>query len=187
VDILSILLDASVPSSPRRAGARRPEPRYAVAYKRGVGRGSRSRGVWPVWVCACCVGVRASASAHQLGISIFGRLVDNPHPQRNLKAVTGRGVRLSFGQPHRHAHRDGPPAPRGNQNLRNLARPCRTPVHQRNDIEGTFSVLAMCLNMHALPGFVRRLPRVSRWNTAKIILYHAKFLAQEQAGVAAAA
>lgn len=60
-------------------------------------------------------------------------------------------------------------------------------MHQRNNIEGTFSVLAMCLNMHALPGFVRRLPRVTRWITAKIILYHAKLLAQERAGVAAAA
>ena len=32
-----------------------------------------------------------------------------------------------------------------------------------------------------LPGFVRRLPRVTRWAGCKLILYHARLLAQEAA------
>lgn len=52
---------------------------------------------------------------------------------------------------------------------------------QRNNAEGTFSVLAVALGLHALPPFVRRLQRVTRWVGAKIILYHARLLAQDRA------
>jgi hypothetical protein len=60
-------------------------------------------------------------------------------------------------------------------------------LKQRNNIEGVFSVLALVGLLSALPGFVRRLERVRRWVGAKIILYHARLLAQEAAaeGVAA--
>lgn len=54
-------------------------------------------------------------------------------------------------------------------------------MEQRNNIEGVFSVLALALGLHALPGFVRRLGRVRRWVGIKIILYHARLLAQEKA------
>jgi hypothetical protein len=57
----------------------------------------------------------------------------------------------------------------------------------RNNVEGTFSVLAAAGLSYALPTFVRRLPRVTRWVGAKIILYHARLLAQEQAAARAAA
>jgi|SRR4051794_12177630 hypothetical protein len=60
-------------------------------------------------------------------------------------------------------------------------------MEQRNNIEGVFSVLALALGLHALPGFVRRLGRVRMWVGAKIILYHARLLAQEQADAAVAA
>jgi Transposase DDE domain len=54
-------------------------------------------------------------------------------------------------------------------------------MEQRNNAEGTFSVLSMAMGLHALPPFVRRLPRVRRWAGAKIILYHARRRAQEMA------
>jgi hypothetical protein len=54
-------------------------------------------------------------------------------------------------------------------------------MKKRLNIESVFSVLVMSLKLHALPGFVRRLDRVRRWVGAKIILYHARLLAQEQA------
>jgi hypothetical protein len=54
-------------------------------------------------------------------------------------------------------------------------------LRDRNNVEGTFSVLATALDLH-LPAFVRRLGRVTRWVGAKIILYHARLLAQEMAG-----
>jgi Transposase DDE domain len=53
-------------------------------------------------------------------------------------------------------------------------------MKKRFNAEGVFSVLAVSLKLHALPGFVRRLDRVRRWVGAKIILYHARLLAQEQ-------
>lgn len=51
----------------------------------------------------------------------------------------------------------------------------------RNNAEGVFSVLACVGLLGALPAFVRRLDRVRRWTGAKIILYHARLLAQEAA------
>jgi hypothetical protein len=52
-------------------------------------------------------------------------------------------------------------------------------MNSRNNAEGTFSVLALACGLDSLPGFVRRLPRVRRWVGCKIILYHARMLAQE--------
>jgi len=49
----------------------------------------------------------------------------------------------------------------------------------RNNVEGTFSVLSLACGLDRLPGFVRRLPRVTRWIGCKLILYHARLLAQE--------
>jgi hypothetical protein len=60
-------------------------------------------------------------------------------------------------------------------------------MEQRNNIEGVFAVLALALGLHALPGFVRRLGRVRMWVGTKIILYHARLLAQEQTHARAAA
>jgi hypothetical protein len=55
-------------------------------------------------------------------------------------------------------------------------------MEQRNNAEGVFSVLAVALGLHAtLPSFVRRIHRVRQWIGAKIILYHARLLAQERA------
>jgi hypothetical protein len=48
----------------------------------------------------------------------------------------------------------------------------------RNNAEGTFSVLSLACGLDRLPGFVRRLPRVQRWVGCKLILYHARLLAQ---------
>jgi hypothetical protein len=52
-------------------------------------------------------------------------------------------------------------------------------MRSRNNAEGTFSVLALACGLDRLPGFVRRLPRVRRWVGCKIILGHARMLAQE--------
>jgi hypothetical protein len=52
-------------------------------------------------------------------------------------------------------------------------------MKSRNNIEGTFSVLSLACGLDRLPGFVRRLPRVTRWIGCKVILYHARLLAQE--------
>jgi hypothetical protein len=49
----------------------------------------------------------------------------------------------------------------------------------RNNAEGTFPVLSLACGLDRLPGFVRRLPRVTRWIGCKLILYHARLLAQE--------
>lgn len=49
----------------------------------------------------------------------------------------------------------------------------------RNRVEGTFSVLSLACGLDRLPGFVRRLPRVTRWIGCKLILYHARLLAQD--------
>jgi hypothetical protein len=51
----------------------------------------------------------------------------------------------------------------------------------RNNVEGTFSVLSLACGLDRLPGHVRRLPRVTRWVGCKVILYHARLLAQEAA------
>lgn len=51
----------------------------------------------------------------------------------------------------------------------------------RNNAEGTFSVLSLACGLDRLPGFVRRLFRVTRWIGCKIILYHARLLTQEAA------
>jgi hypothetical protein len=56
----------------------------------------------------------------------------------------------------------------------------------RNNVEGTFSVLSLACGLDRPPGFVRRLPRVTRWVGCKVILYHARLLAQEAAARAAA-
>ncbi len=50
----------------------------------------------------------------------------------------------------------------------------------RNNIEGVFSVMCVALGLDRLPAFVRRLERVRRWVGAKIILYHARLLAQQR-------
>jgi hypothetical protein len=59
-------------------------------------------------------------------------------------------------------------------------------LKSRNNIEGTFSVLSLACGLDRLPGFVRRLPRVTRWVGCKVILYHARLLAQEAKKKAAA-
>jgi hypothetical protein len=61
-------------------------------------------------------------------------------------------------------------------------------LKSRNNIEGVFSVLCVAMGMSAtLPAWVRGLERVRRWVGAKIILYHARLLAQERLAAAAAA
>lgn len=61
-------------------------------------------------------------------------------------------------------------------------------LRKRNNVEGAFSVLACAMQLGAtLPSFVRRLGRVTRWVGAKIILYHARLLAQERAAAPVAA
>jgi len=57
----------------------------------------------------------------------------------------------------------------------------------RNNVEGVFSVLSVALGLCRLPAFVRRLHRTRRWVGAKIILYHARLLAQERLAAAVAA
>lgn len=53
-------------------------------------------------------------------------------------------------------------------------------MKNRNDAEGTFSVMSLACGLtDRLPGFARRLPRVTRWVGCKLILYHARLLAQE--------
>jgi len=59
-------------------------------------------------------------------------------------------------------------------------------LKKRNNAEGTFSVLTVACGL-SLPPCVRRLERVRRWVGCKIILYHARLLAQERAAAAAAA
>ena len=61
---------------------------------------------------------------------------------------------------------------------------CRHVLHDRNNVEGTFSVLAVACGLGHLPAFARRLERVRRFVGAKIILYHARLLAQERAAAA---
>jgi hypothetical protein len=51
-------------------------------------------------------------------------------------------------------------------------------MKSRNNAEGTFSVLSLACGLDRLPGFVRRLERVRRWVGCKLILYHARLLAQ---------
>jgi hypothetical protein len=51
-------------------------------------------------------------------------------------------------------------------------------MKSRNNIEGTYSVLSLACGLDRLPGFVRRLDRVRRWIGCKILLYHARLLAQ---------
>jgi hypothetical protein len=51
-------------------------------------------------------------------------------------------------------------------------------LKSRNNAEGTFSVLSLACGLDRLPGFVRRLPRVTRWIGCKVLLYHARLLAQ---------
>jgi AraC-like DNA-binding protein len=51
-------------------------------------------------------------------------------------------------------------------------------MKSRNNIEGTYSVLSLACGLDRLPGFVRRLPRVRRWIGCKILIYHARLLAQ---------
>lgn len=54
-------------------------------------------------------------------------------------------------------------------------------LEQRNNAEGVFSVLTVACGLDRLPAAVRRLHRVRRWVGGKIILYHARLLAQERA------
>jgi hypothetical protein len=58
-------------------------------------------------------------------------------------------------------------------------------LNRRNNIEGTFSVASVAMLL-SLPPFVRRLGRVRRWVGGKIILYHARQRAMQQATAAAA-
>ena len=58
---------------------------------------------------------------------------------------------------------------------------CRHVLHARNNVEGVFSVLAVAGQLGHLPPFARRLERVRRYAGAKVILYHARLLAQERA------
>ena len=64
---------------------------------------------------------------------------------------------------------------------------CRFVLNARNNVEGTFSVPTVACQVGPLPAFARRLERVRRYAGAKIILYHARLLAQEQQEQAAAA
>ena len=64
---------------------------------------------------------------------------------------------------------------------------CEHVLDARNNVEGVFSVLVVAGGLAALPGFVRRLERVRRYVGAKIILYHARLLAQERAAAEAEA
>lgn len=57
----------------------------------------------------------------------------------------------------------------------------RQALKRRNNVEGVFSVLVCAAGLGPPPAFVRRLDRVTRWTGAKIILYHARLLAQERA------
>jgi hypothetical protein len=59
-------------------------------------------------------------------------------------------------------------------------------MKSRINAEGTFSVLSVACGLDRLPGFVRRLPRVTRWTGCKLILYHARLLAQDAKESAAA-
>jgi len=59
-------------------------------------------------------------------------------------------------------------------------------MKSRNNAEGTFSVLSLACGLDRLPGFVRRLARVRRWVGCKVILYHARLLAQEAGKLQAA-
>ena len=52
-------------------------------------------------------------------------------------------------------------------------------MKSRIHAEGTFSVLSLACGLDRLPAFVRRLPRVTRWIGCKLILYHARLLAQQ--------
>jgi hypothetical protein len=61
---------------------------------------------------------------------------------------------------------------------------CRHVLHARNNVEGVFSVLTVACHLGHLPAFARRLERVRRFAGAKIILYHARLLAQERAAAA---
>ena len=63
---------------------------------------------------------------------------------------------------------------------------CRHVLHRRNNVEGVFSVLTCTGGLGRLPAHVRRLERVTRHVGAKIILYHARLLAQERAAAPAA-
>ena len=64
----------------------------------------------------------------------------------------------------------------------------RHALKARNNVEGTFSVMAVALGLGTtLPAFVRRLDRVRRWVGGKVLLYHARLLAQERAAANAAA
>jgi hypothetical protein len=61
-------------------------------------------------------------------------------------------------------------------------------LRKRNNVEGVFSVLSCVMKLGStLPTFVRRLHRVTQWVGAKIILYNARILAQEQAAARVAA
>jgi len=64
---------------------------------------------------------------------------------------------------------------------------CEFVLKARNNVEGTFSVLTVACQLGPLPAFARRLERVRRFAGAKIILYHARLLAQEQQELEAAA
>jgi hypothetical protein len=61
---------------------------------------------------------------------------------------------------------------------------CAHVLHDRNNVEGVFSVLTVACGLGHLPAFARRLDRVRRYAGAKIILYHARLLAQERAAAA---
>ena len=62
---------------------------------------------------------------------------------------------------------------------------CEHVLKRRNNVEGVFSVLTCTGGLGALPAHVRRLDRVTRHVEAKVILYHARLLAQERAAAAA--
>lgn len=62
----------------------------------------------------------------------------------------------------------------------------RAVYRHRIHVEATFSNLCACGGgLGPLPGFVRRLPRVTRWVGGKIILYHAKWRARRANAAAA--
>jgi len=54
-------------------------------------------------------------------------------------------------------------------------------LKERNNVEGTLSVLAVALGLDHLPPWVRTLPRVRRWVGGKIILYHARLAVHNRA------
>lgn len=116
------------------------------------------------------------------------------------KAMAAKGRRLLAVPKGQHQVGDNPDTPTGHHPVtlrqmgaarreavelwQNHPELCEHVMHARNNVEGTFSVLTVACGLGHLPAFARRLERVRRFVGAKIILYHARLLAQERADAA---